>query len=435
MKSGNEDNKEGLTVVNEAVNNIAEAVIAVHNNLPASSAEKQDLEGVAEVLVDVMTVLDRSSSLQDITAKDIEGLEKKAENMKSRSSIGAKIKAWFNSFINFLKSPFSKQHKEELQQATKDTVKEIEVVQKQAVKEQALQEQIATTIPAKETHVQPPLMETDKPQTTIARTAPLAVPETTHPIQDIEPVQAVVGNAPTMPPSQVTTVTPIVMPPPVQVTVNIAPGVPPPPPPPPPPAYVAQSDPLAAIKSMEKKSPEQIAELAKPTGGDLINELEKRLAARKEKAGEIQIDEKSPKHLQELAAIRKLSEKDRLGEKEAVYGQKIEVAIKPEAAAVSPPKVVLKDGVPVAPPPPPPPPPMPATQPPKPVVTKSSVVAAPATKGQAKPVQLAVDAEALKNAMGNFRKVASSPPKETTEKPVPNFKAHLKPIKGHGGRE
>lgn len=434
MKSGNEDNnKEGLAVVNEVVNEIAGAV-AAHANSPAFSAEKQDLEDIAGVVIGAMNVLEKSNSLQNITAKDIEELEKKAESMKSRSSIGAQIKAWFDSWftplINFLKSPFSKHHKEELQQATKDAVKGIEVIQKQAA-----EKQISPTIPAKEAPMQPPLVEASKPQSAISKTAPLAVPEITRPIQDVVQEHALASNIPTMPPAQVTNITPTVMPPPVQVVVNNGSAVPPPPPPPPPPAYVAPQDHLADLKGMKKKSEEEIEKLANPAG-DLMSEMKKKLAARKGKADEIEITKNSPQHLQELAAIKKLSEKERSGEKEAVYGQKIEITTKPAVAVVTPsPKVEFKDGVPI-PPPPPPPPPMPdaaGIQLPKPAA--KSLVAEP--KVQTKPVPFAVDAKAIKEAGKGLKQVKineNSTSKKITETPVSNFKANLKPVKGHGGR-
>ncbi|MCC8398642.1 MAG: hypothetical protein LN569_05090 [Rickettsia endosymbiont of Labidopullus appendiculatus] len=442
MKSGDE-NDTGLAVANEAVNKVAGAVIAVSANLPASSAEKKDLEDMAEILVSAMNVLEKSNSLQNVTAKDIKELEEKAESIKSRSSIGTRIKAWFKSWfiplINFLKSPFSKQHKEELQQATEDFVKGTEDIQKQTMQEQVVQEQIATTIPVKKTPVQPSLVETPKPQTVISTTAPLAVQETTHSIQDVVPVQVVVSSTPTMPPVQVTTSTPTVMPPPVQVTVNNVPGAPPPPPPPPPP-FTTPIDPLAALRGKEKKSVNQA--VAEPVE-DMVSELKKRLATRRAKAGEVQINKDSPKHLKEFAEFGKQREEEmaRQARQDEIDTPRIAAALKAEAgkqvasAKPSSPKVEFKDGVPI-PPPPPPPPPMPGVagvQPPKPVVNKPPAMAA--AKVQAKPVQPAIDPEALKNAMSNFRKNVTPAPKKPTEIPVPNFRVQLKPTKGHGGRE
>ncbi|WP_375318998.1 hypothetical protein [Candidatus Tisiphia endosymbiont of Oplodontha viridula] len=445
MKSGNEDNnKEGLAVVNEAVNEIAGAVIAAHANSPAFSAEKQDLEDIAEVVIGAMNVLEKSNSLQNITAKDIKGLEEKAESLKSRSSIGTQIKAWFKSWftplINFLKSPFSKQHKEELQQATKDAVQGIDVIQKQAVQEQVAEKQISPTIPAKEAPMQPPLVEASKPQSAISKTAPLAVPEITHPIQDVGQEHALVSNTPTMPPAQVTNITPTVMPPPVQVVVNNGPGVPPPPPPPPPPAYVAPQDPLVALKGMKKKSAEEIEKLANPAGTNMLHELEKKLAARRDKAGEVQSNTKLPEvFLKDKAEFERLraEEAARQAKQDEIDAPRIAAALKAEAekqaASTKIPSVTFdKSGVPMPPPPPPPPPMLGTTG----IQLSKPAVKSPTAdkKVQTKPAQLAVDAKALENAMGNFRKVASSPPKKTTETPVPNFKANLKPTKGHGGR-
>ncbi|MDR0296854.1 MAG: hypothetical protein LBH67_02650 [Rickettsia sp.] len=433
MKSGNESDKEGLAFANESVNNIAGAVIAVSANLPASSAERKDLEDMAEILVGAMNVLEKSNSLQNITAKDIKGLEEKAESIKSRSSIGTQIKVWFNSWftplINFLKSPFSKQHKEELQQATEDFVKGTEDIQKQTVQEQVVEKQIATTIPVKETPVQPSLVETQKSQATISTTALLVVAETTS-IQDVVPVQ-VVSSTPTVPPVQVTASTPTVMPPPMQVTVNNVPGAPPPP------AYSAPPDLLAALKGKERVSVKQT--VAEPTG-DMMSELKKRLVERKVKAGEVEFRPDSPKHLKEFAEFDKLRKEEaaRQARQDAIDAPKIAAALKAEAekqaaSAKVPPKVEInkEGGVPI----PPPPPPMPGAagvQPPKTAVNKPPVAGA---KVQAKPVQLAVDAEALKNAMGNFRKNVTPAPKKTTETPVPNFGVRLKTTKGHGGRE
>lgn len=427
MKSGNENNSEGLAVANEAVNKVAEAVIAINDNLSASSPAKQDLEDIAGIMIDTINVLETSNSLQGIEAKKIEALEKKAESIQSRSSIGAQIKAWFNSWftplINFLKSPFSKEHKEELQQTTEDFVKGAEVVQKQVVQEEAVEKQIATTIPAKETLMQQPLMETPKPQVVIPTTAPLAVQETTHSIQDVVPTQAVVSSVPTMPPVQATTITPTVMPPPAQVTVSSVQGVPPPPPPPPP---IVPHDPLAAIRGKEKKSVTQT--VAEPAG-DMMSELKKTLAARREKAGDVQINTGSSKLAEEFAKIKKMQEEEALlGEKEAVYGQKIEVTIKPEVAAVTPSlKVEFKDGIPVPPPPPPPPPGTPDAYSPKPVV-KSPETAA---KVQAKPTSGIDMAEVLK-VRQVLKKTEGSTPKKPTETPVINFKAQLKSTKGQG---
>lgn len=65
MKSGNEDNNEGFAVANEAVDKVAEVVIAVNNDLSALSPAKQDLEHIAGVLVEVVNVLEK----RKLTAK------------------------------------------------------------------------------------------------------------------------------------------------------------------------------------------------------------------------------------------------------------------------------------------------------------------------------------------------------------------------------
>ncbi|WP_341750682.1 hypothetical protein [Candidatus Tisiphia endosymbiont of Sialis lutaria] len=425
MKSGNE-NDTSLTVANEAVNKVAEAVIAVSTNLPVFSAEKKDLDDMAEILVGAMNVLEKSNSLQNVTAKDIKELEEKAESIKSRSSIGTQIKAWFKSwfipFVNFLKSPFSKQHQEKLQQATEDFVKGTEDIQKQIIQEQVVQEQIATTIPVKETPVQPSLVETPKPQTVISTTEPLVVAETTS-IQNVVPAQVV---APTMPPVQVTTSTPTVMPLSVQVTVNNVPGVPPPPPPPPP-ASTTPLDPLAAL-GKEKKSVNQV--VAEPVD-DMVSELKKKLEARMVKAGEVEFKPDSPEHLKEFAEFDKLRKDEiaRQARQDEIDAPRIAAALKAEAekqvaSAKVPPKVELnkEGGVPI-----PAPPPMPGAagvQLPKPVVNKPP---AAGVKVQAKPVQLAVDKDAIIEAVKGLRKLSEdSTHKKPTEKPVINFKAHLK---------
>lgn len=394
MKSGNE-NDTSLTVANEAVNKVAEAVITVSANLPASSAEKKDLDDMAKILVGAMNVLEKSNSLQNVTAKDIKELEEKAESIKSRSSIGTQIKAWFKSWfiplINFLKSPFSKQHQEKLQQATEDFVKGTEDIRKQTIQEQVVQEQIAVTIPVKETPVQPSLVGTPKPQV-ISTPVPLVVLEKTS-IQDVVP------------------------------------GAPPPPPPPPPPAFTTPLDPLAA-RGKEKKSVNQA--VAEPVE-DMVNELKKKLEAWVVKAGAVEFKPDSPKHLKEFAEFDKLRKDEitRQTRQDEIDTQRIAAALKAEAekqaaSAKVPPKVELnkEGGVPI----PPPPPPIPGTagvQPSKPVVNKPPAAGA---KVQAKPVQFAVDKNAIMEAAKGLRKLSEdSTPIKPTEKPVTNFKAHLKP--------
>ncbi|OZG31883.1 hypothetical protein [Rickettsia endosymbiont of Culicoides newsteadi] len=452
MKSGNEDNNEGFAVANEAVDKVAEVVIAVNNDLSALSPAKQDLEHIAGVLVEVVNVLEKRNSLQNITANDIKGLEEKAENIKSRSSIGAQIKAWVDSWltplINFLKSPFSKKHQEKLQQATEEFVKGAEVIQEQVAKEQVVEKQIATTIAAQEAPEQPSVKPIPKPRTI---TAPLAVPEVTHSIQDVVPVQAVVSNAPAMPPTQVTTSTPTVMPPPVQVTVNNVPDIPPPPPPPPPNlntkvtpvANVDMANHLAAIREgikLKSVADRPLGEIAVGSTNDgLMGELGKRLAARRG-AGEVQGGKELPKAwLADQARFEEARKEEaaRQAKQDAIDAPRIAAALKAEAekqaasAKPTPPKVEFNDaGVPI-PPPPPPPPGLSGIQSPKP----KSPTAEP--KKQAKPARLAVCKDDIMKAGEGLRKVTikeDSTPKKPIETPIVNFKANLKPRGPSGGR-
>ncbi|MCC8483520.1 MAG: hypothetical protein LN561_03050 [Rickettsia endosymbiont of Labidopullus appendiculatus] len=216
---------------------------------------------------------------------------------------------------------------------------------------------------------------------------------------------------------------------PLVVLEDVVPGIPPPPPPPPPPAFTTPLDPLVA-RGKEKKPVNQA--VVEPVE-DMVSELKRKLEARVVKAGEVEFKPDSPKHLKEFAKFDKLRKDEiaRQVRQEEIDDRKIAGALKAEtekqaASAKVPPKVELnkEGGVPI----PPPPPPMPATagvQLSKPVVNKPPAAGA---KVQVKPVQFAVDKDALMEAVKGLRKLsADSTPIKPTEKPVANVKSHLKP--------
>ncbi|UCM92307.1 MAG: hypothetical protein LF884_05455 [Rickettsia endosymbiont of Cimex lectularius] len=411
--------KENLRFANESVNKLAEAAIAAYVSLSPSSPDKKNLEDVAEIITSTINVAD-GSNLQ----KNLEALTKKVENSKNRSPIVIKAREWTRSLIKFLKFSFSKQHKEELKQVESDFIKELELIKSYYKAIPPVQEQISTSIPAKETGVLPPsLVETQqKPHVTTATTAPVVVHETAHFTISVQ-----------------ATVTPPNDP--------VTPPPPPPPPPPPSPLHsnivlqqISQADLLAAITKgnfkLNKVEDRTLNELPADQADDpFMNELQKKLAVRRgfiERQGDKKV---SPTYAKDAAEFERLGREEEARQKrqEEIDAPRIAAALREEAGKklaaekiLSPPKVQSKLGE--IPPPPPQPLSLPSTNS-LPNIRKleTAVEESPTTKPQTEQKRpgFAVGSADITNALAGLRKAVISPQKET-EAPTQNLGVKLK---------
>lgn len=405
--------KENLRFANESVNKLAEAAIAAYVSLPPSSTDKKNLEDIAEIITITINVADGNNS-----QKNLEALTKKVENSKNRSSIVIKVKEWARSLIKFLKFPFSKPHQEELKQTEEDFLKALEVIRKIYDKDiPPVQEQISTSIPAKETEVLPPsLVETQqKPHVTTATTAPVVVHETAHFTISVQATVTPPNDPVTPPPA------------------------PPPPPPPPSPLHsnvvlqqISQADLLAAITKgnfkLNKVEDRTLNELPADQADDpFMNELQEKLVARRgfvEGQGNKKV---SPTYAKDAAEFERLRREEEARQKrqEEIEAPRIAAALKEEAEKkaaakkiLSPPNTQSKLGE----IPPPPPPPPSTNSLPNIRKLETAVEVSPTTNPQTEQKRpgFVVGSADITNALAGLRKAVTSSQKET-EAPTPNL--------------
>jgi hypothetical protein len=124
----NSDAIEAVQLVNDAAAMVAKTLIETYK---APLTEEQ--KAASAVILDALKLTENGNLPK---TEDLNKLQKKADDIKISSTFITKIKHWVKTFVDFVKSTFSKKYEYEVEKATTQVLEELAAAKKQEVIEQ-----------------------------------------------------------------------------------------------------------------------------------------------------------------------------------------------------------------------------------------------------------------------------------------------------------